>query len=235
MAKGNKKERKKITIYPPKKSNSKAMKKWLDIEEEGILPLHPFHMTLIAPPKSGKSCLILNLLYNPDINYKKRFDNVIFISPTILGDKTLKTVKNDDDIIKIHEDLKHLDDILATILKEQLDHGEDTLIILDDCISNLRGDVGFFSAKYRHYNCSLIIVSQQYKSISPISRNSSSHFAMFSTYNKKELEKMGEELSSFPDFLEHFKYATKERYNFLYIDTENQRIMKNFNEILWER
>ena len=228
---------KKVNIYPVKKPNDKDPR-WLKMTNDYI-PKHPFNMLLCAKPKQGKSNLIVNLLYNPDFDFKKKFDNIIYISPSVMGDKTLENnVVIDDDITKIHEDLDDLDPIISAIMDEQLDNKEESLLlILDDLVGNIKGKViSKLSAKYRHYNISMIVVSQNYKSYSVLTRNSASQFILFKTHNKKEVEKIIEEIGSNfgKEFEEHYNKATDERHHFLVVDVENGQLVKDFNELLYK-
>lgn len=189
--------KKMITVYPVKKAND-SDNRWADLKVTN-LPVHPFNILLCARPKQGKSNLIVNLLYNPDFNYKKRFDNIIYISPSVMGDKTLENnVVIDDDIVKIHDELEPLDPIIDSIMDDQLANKEESLLlILDDLVGNIKGkSISKLSAKYRHYNISMIVVSQNYKSFSVLSRNSASQFILFKTHNQKEIEKINEELGA---------------------------------------
>ena len=225
----------KTKIYPVKKTDDKDPR-WLNMTNPNI-PKHPFNLLICAKPKQGKSNLIVNLLYNPAFDFKKRFDNIIYISPSVMGDKTLENnVVIDDDIVKIHDDLEPLDPIIDAIMQDQHDNKEESiLLVLDDLVGNIKGkSISKLSAKYRHYNISMIVVSQNYKSFSVLTRNSASQFILFKTHNQKEIDKINEEIgSSFgKDFETYYDEATKEKHNFLVVDVENQQLTKNFNELL---
>ena len=107
------------------------------------LPSPPFTLALIAPTKSGKSNLIVNLLKNSYFGYDDVFKEIYYISPTVGIDETLRSINEDDDIIKINEeeDLKFLDDILNDIVKTQKakskEDREPVLICLDDCLDEV--------------------------------------------------------------------------------------------------
>ena len=103
-------------------------------------------------------------------------------------------------------------------------------------VGNLKSKkIGMLSSRFRHFSLSLCLVSQSYKLLDTVSRNSASHWIFFRSENVKERSKINEELSSFPDFMKHYLESTEKRYNFLYADINSQRLMKIFNEILWER
>lgn len=212
-----------------------------------FLPIHPFCMLMNAPPKSGKSNLLVNILMNCSFDYVHKFKNIYWISPTVRSDKTtqpIMNILNDEtdndikDIIKIFtdDDLDDMNSLIRAIIEHQVDEKDPTLIIMDDCIGKMKnGEFGKLCAKYRHFNLSIICISQSFKSFDTISRNSASHYILFKTYNEKEEEKMIEELNGFPNIKKYYNDATQEKYNFLYINVEEQLIMHNFDKILWER
>lgn len=203
-----------------------------------ILPRPPFLLTVQAPVRSGKSNLIMNMIYRW---YKPVFDEIIFISPTVKNDKTCKMLYNDDDIIKIDENLEEdLDMILSEIVNQQNETSEDErkhiLIILDDCLGFLKKGLANLCSRYRHYKISLIITSQSFRSIPVITRCNSSHYILFRTNNKKELDKLEEEFSgNFLNFIDLYKEATNEKYSFLYLDMENIKAYQCFTRLLFKK
>lgn len=225
----------------PVKSSSSVPQGFEDIAKEGVLPIHPFFMCVFASPKSGKSNLIMNLIFNKNMNFKDRFDAIYWISPTIDADRTCRHVMDDEEIIKIHEpdDIEAIDDIMKVILKEQKDANKEgpfkTLIVMDDMLGRLRGTslITTISSKYRHYNCSFIVVSQTLKSIDPIIRQCASHWILFKTENQKEFDKIVEEFNGYPDFATIYKVNTSDKYTFIYIDINKVKIHKNFGEIVY--
>tara|TARA_R100000789_G_scaffold99989_2_gene108259 strand:- start:59 stop:751 length:693 start_codon:yes stop_codon:yes gene_type:complete len=227
----------KLEIYPVNIKNHKCDKKLKHIPTE--LPKPPFLLIIQAPVRLGKSCLIMNLIYRW---YKKVFDEIIFVSPTVKNDKTLKVLYKDDDIIKIDEDLDNgaIDDIIDNLIEEQNDLDDDErehkLLVLDDCLGFLKQKLAYLCSRFRHYKISICISSQSFRSIPLICRVNSSAYILFRTHNKKELSKLDEEFSgNFPNFLELYEKATKEKYSFLYLDNENIIARKNFNEILYKK
>lgn len=234
----------KYKILPVKKDES-TNPFWSHVPK--FLPIHPFCMLMNAPPKSGKSNLLVNLLLNTCFDYVHKFKNIYWVSPTVTSDKTTEPIMkilNDEsendlkDIITIFtdDDLDDMNALIKAIIETQVDSPEPSLIIMDDCIGKMKGgEFGKLCAKYRHFNLSIIGISQSFKSFDTISRNSASHYILFKTYNEKEEEKMIEELNGFPNIKKYYDEATQEKYNFLYINIEEQIIMKNFDLILWDR
>jgi hypothetical protein len=229
-----------INIYPVKielNEEEKILKKKWDVLPE-TLPHDNFILLMMAPPRSGKSVLIMNLLFNEIFNYKKLYDKIIFISPTLLNDKTLKYVVEDDDIIKIHEydDISNIDGIIKGIIDDQKENKQHTLIILDDMVGQLGNnnkELNTLATRYRHFNISMIITSQNYKSFGVLLRNCASHWIFFKTNMLKEQGKIFEDMNSYPNFKELYNKATNERYSFIYIDQNNLKVYKKFNELLY--
>lgn len=198
----------------------------------------PFTLCIIAPSASGKSVLLVNLIYR---YYKQEFDEIIYISPTINHDKTLENnVKNDEEIVKIHdeEDLNNIDHILKQLVEEQDKEEKKTkLIILDDMIAYFKNQsyLNKIPALSRHYNISFIITSQT-AMIPNLIRKNASHYVIYRIFNKKDLETIDEEIGiNYEDFNEYYKEATKEKYSFLYITQRDPKLYKRFVDLLWER
>lgn len=222
-------QKKELDILPLKvKQRNNA--KWADLE--GLIS-HPFTMNILAPSRSGKSVVITNLLYNKDFNFKKRFDRIIFISPTILIDSSLEFAREDEDIVKIHEEryLDNLDSVIENIFEKQKeDPEESTLLIIDDCAMYLKSSktLAYGTTKNRHYNMSMIITSQAYKKIDPVIRNNATHWLLFKTHVQKEQDHLEEDFNGFPEFLKFFKEATSVPYSFLFADMLKMRLFKRF-------
>ena len=205
--------------------------------------LKPFLLVIPAPVRSGKSNLVMNLIYNKNFNYKSFYEEILYISPTITNDDTGKAVMDDEDIVKITDKLDQLDLILESIveiqkekLKEERTH---TLIILDDCLGLIKtvGQSYFATlcSKYRHWKISLWVTTQNFRSLPPTCRYNATSYIIFRTNNRKELNKMEEEFEGNFPFYEIYTMSTKERYNFLYLDMEEIKGYKNFEELIYEK
>jgi len=209
------------------------------------LPKPPFTMALVAPTKSGKSNLIVNLLKNSYFGYDDVFDEIYYISPTVGIDETLRSINEDDDIIKIDEedDLKYLDDILNDIVKNQKskakEEREPVLIVLDDCLDYLKKSKRLDSlpSYSRHYNISIIISTQVYNALPTKLRKNASCYLIARIYNNKDLQNIEEEIgANFSDFKTNYDKATnKEKYSFLFVDNRNIELWRNFDELLWAK
>lgn len=198
----------------------------------------PFLGVINGSVRTGKSNLLMNLIYNNSF-YKGMFDKIIYISPTVHNDATLKHLKEDEDVMKISDDLDELDMILHKIVelkdKDEDEHGLYYLIILDDCLGYIKPKsyVSYLCSRYRHYRLSLIFTSQNFRSIPNIIRTNASFYILFKTTNRKEYKKYIEEFGGlFKKFDEIYDEATEQPYNFLYIDLRNLHALHNFDKKL---
>lgn len=199
-----------------------------------------FLMIIVGPCRSGKGVYLMNILLNKNLGYRDYFDNIIYISPTLPSDKTGKILYKDDDITKITDNLEHLNDILRVIVEDQKESSEESLlVVIDDCLGMLGSNGSYFStlcSKYRHYNMSIIVTTQNFRSVPLICRSNASAYVLFKSHNKKEIEKLDDELGGmFPSFLDLYKKATDKKYSFLYLDTEKVSAWRNYDELLFEK
>jgi hypothetical protein len=205
------------------------------------------HKHLLKPPfigvfngsvKTGKTTVFMNWIYNKQF-YAGRFDKIIYISPTSLNDETLKHLSEDEDIIKINDNLDDLDNILKAIVEDK-DDDEETkkeqwLIVLDDMLGYIkaRSYCSYLCSRYRHYNISLIFATQNFRSIPNIIRANATFYLIWKTNNKKEYNKYLEEFEGiFEHFEDYYKVATEKPYNFLYLDLRNMEAYHNFENRL---
>jgi hypothetical protein len=209
----------------------------------------PFTYVFVAPTKSGKSVLTVNLLKNINLGYKDKFEQIYYISPTVMFDDTLNlAVANDEEIIKIHEEneLEGIDTILDDIVKQQKelkmkdkDECPHILIVLDDMIDYFKNGsrLDKLPALSRHYNISFIISSQVYVGIPTKLRKNASAYMVFQIYNNKDLETLEKEIGANfgKNFIEDYHEATKDKYNFLYINNREMQLWHNFKNLLWEK
>jgi GTPase SAR1 family protein len=200
-----------------------------DEEIPKILFQVPFRIAVVAPSNSGKSVLISNLISNPELPYRKLFKKNIFIwsSTFHLDDPSFSM---SDNIIKTNVFNEYDENSVMSIVDEQIGiikkytkkKAPPILFIFDDVIQDLpmtKQNVMnklFFSA--RHYNISLILLSQQYKMVPRSVRLNASDVIIFQTGNNAEITKIAEEQAiDINKFKEILKHATSEPYSFLVI------------------
>ena len=228
------KEEDNLKVLPPKPKTGNGKKNKI---KEHMPGPQPFLWAINGPCRSGKTIMLLNILYNRKFHYDY-FKYIYYISPTVLIDESLEPVADDEDITKIWE-LDDLDGVIELILEEQKEKEkkdrEPILILIDDCIDKLKSKVlSSLCSRYRHYNISLIICSQYYKSFSPIIRANADYWCIYKNNLQKEVEKITEDFNMFnKDFERYYREATSKKYNFLYINQKTRQLWQNFDVLLF--
>ena len=225
----------------------------LDDKLHPHLPRHAFLMLMIAPPRSGKSALIANLLANPSFyNALEYWDEVFYVSPTQKFDRTtMHYLPKLDNVIQIDDEdtLNRLDIFLKEIMDDQMKRLDEDdpktgkkkdmqriLIILDDCLGylNTNNALPNICTRYRHYNMSFIITSQSFRRLPLVIRNCANQVVFFKMNNEQELEKLFEEYGSayHNNFIQIAKKITSEKYNFVYLNHDDLKLYKNFSDLV---
>jgi len=233
-----------LNILPVKKPNEKPHEL-----NEVLLP-HAFLLAVVAPPRAGKSNLIINLICNSEFyrgNKKDHyFDDIYYCSPTQSFDKTtMNALKMLDNVVQIDDldQLYHLDIVLRQLMAEQsaeedLTKRKKILVVLDDCVGIMQKnpEIALLATKYRHYGISMIVVSQSFRKLPLLIRNCATGLIVFNLANGREVEKVYEEHGSgFPNWYDMYEISTEKKYNFIYMDIEHQKVYHNFNELLYDK
>lgn len=116
-----------------------------------------------------------------------------------------------------------------------------SLIIIDDAMGSSiyregRSPLVNFLIKSRHYKTNIILLSQFFKAVPKRLRSNMTHYVVFKTFDKSQLNSIYEEINSYlsyDDFIKMFEENTREKHSFIVIDLKNQRITKGFNEVLF--
>lgn len=214
--------------------------------KKAVLPTHPFRMYVVGSSGSGKTNFILNLLTRKCF-YKGYFDSILVISPTALQlDQTYQTLG-----LKEHCYFEPSEEVLETIMEIQEERIEEKgkagspkiLLILDDIVSYKQfcnsSILLKFAVMSRHWNISMIVLSQAYHRIPKSVRLQMSAVVYFKGSNK-ELDVLAEDFTApgytHRDFKNKIKEATDERYSFVFIDVNRPfsqgRYKKGLNEPL---
>ena len=192
------------------------------------LPTPPFRLVVVAPSNTGKSVMVSNLISSDSFPYKKYFgENIFIFSPTFkMGSMTgMHNIKKQNifDTFNV--------DVLNSIINEQKNlietYGKKScspiLIIFDDVIAELNSIQKEFLKKcyfgLRHYNGSVILLSQQYKMIPKSVRMNCSDTILFEVANEHEVKDITEEQNIQKDkFINIYEFATQvQPYSFLCI------------------
>lgn len=221
-----------------------------ELEHANLPATYNHYWIITAKPRQGKSTYLMNLIakQNKASPYNKKFDKVYIFSPS------MKTI-DDDPFETIPEDQKFAElnvENLSRVYEEIQDSGERVLLILDDVVNDLKDkDTERFLTKIamnRRHICgknedgdssgvSMWQTTQIFNRIPRPLRASASHYTMFKTTNKKELDTIFDELILMDkkDFMKLLDFVFDEKFNSLYINTDNEfekMYHKNFHRII---
>jgi hypothetical protein len=108
------------------------------------------------------------------------------------------------------------------------------LFILDDLSTELSNSAVTSLLKCnRHYKSKIFLSNQYWNDLSTGARKNLDYMIIFGAQPKDKLQTIHKELdlsTTFDDFYKIYKFATKDKFNFLYIDLTQQIYRKNFNE-----
>ena len=222
----------------------------------GLPPIHPHlpqiegHgggacLLMISPVKTGKSTIISNLLLNTDFyDGQERFDQVNIISNTIANDVTSRFLSKCFDVYDQYDD-----SIIEGIVNRQKSFTDkeeqpEIAVVLDDCLGSIRREakVNHLASRYRHFNIKLLIISSQnFRAVSPIIRQNATNVIIGSPFpNRKELFKVAEEYGDLfggpNQWINLYKAATPERYDFVHLDLQSNppKMYRNFDTLIAE-
>ena len=191
----------------------------------------PYRKFIIGPSGSGKTTYLLNAIQR-DNNivdkiylYAKDLEEPKY---KLLIDKREKAGSNfNNDPTAFIEYSNSMDDILSDI-EDYNKRKRKILIIFDDMISNVMPDkkaqqiLKDLFIRCKKLNISLYLLTQ-------------SHYILFKLNNKRQLQNIAINHSAdtyYKDFIKIYRVCTKELFNFLTIDTKDNKFIKNFNETL---
>jgi hypothetical protein len=216
-------------------------------EDSAPYPLmpHPFNLVISAAPRSGKTNLLMSLIGASHMYGRNYWDTIYFFSPSCLHDQTTKFILPKLDNVVVISDPAELDSadmLVGQIMRDQMkakeEDREKILIIMDDMASDLARNKQLqkTACRFRHGNCSIITLVQSYKTAPLLIRNCMTGFIVFNVASEKEFEKISEEvLDRFPNGRELCRYATRQRYNFCYVNVEKAEMWHNFDTILYDK
>ena len=193
------------------------------------LPQPQFLTLCIGSVRSGKTNYLINALRNADDFYGDDFwDYYKIISNTINNDTKGKYFKDAFHDVEDHYTDAMIQELIASQKKYDREDMPTMCILLDDILSRdfkKTNDISFLCSKFRHYEMSIFLTTQSFRSVSTIIRNNATNILIFRQNNQKELEKIKEEYSelcgSEERFMEYYNLAHDKPYSFLYIDGQS--------------
>ena len=193
-----------------------------------LLPQAPFLLVIVAPRKSGKTNLLLDMLLDEE-KYCKKYDIILIWSRTFYHDSKWKNIKlpagsifttfNESDVSLV---LRVAEEVAKTIVVNALFIFDD--MITDGIMSSYKmGTIEAVAVRGRHANVSIVIITQQYMALSPAVRNNATNSIFFRIRNGDELDKIGRENReslTIKEFFEVYNHATEEPYSFLHVNNQ---------------
>jgi hypothetical protein len=192
-------------------------------------------LLMISPVKTGKSTIISNMLLSDEMYGQDYFDDVYILSNTIANDLTSRYLKDAFDVQDHYSD-EFIDNIIER--QKSFDKKDQPEI------------VNHLASRFRHYNIRLLLFStQKFKgAVSPIIRGNATDVIVGSPFpNQRELlaiaESYADSFGGIENFLKIYKLSTPNRYDFLYLDLQEnpplayhnfEKLIARGNEIINE-
>lgn len=193
----------------------------------------------IGKPKSGKTSLLYSFFKSKKL-FKKVFHNIYVFQPSrsrqSMSDKLFDTLPKD----QLYEELDYetLNEVMAKC--KASDSKENNCILFDDMGAYLKDNEILKLLKElimnrRHLHVSCFFLSQTYKSVPKEIRKLFSNIFLFRV-SKHELEDVFSELieQRKDDVLAISKLVFDKPFQYLFINTDTQRLFKGFDEIIIE-
>ena len=188
-----------------------------------FMPYDTFHMLICGNSGSGKTNLLYHMLIAP----------LLYYDEIHLYAKNLEQEKYQNLMNKMNEISRETGYDIMTISNDKiipindLDYeGNQKLIIFDDyvCEKNQRQIVDYFIQGW-HKNCSVIYLSQSFYKTPRDIRLTCSHYCIYDFPSSRERNIISSELGVDK---EKYKKATREQYDFLYVDKPRKKLKRNF-------
>jgi hypothetical protein len=202
---------------------------------------------MISPVRTGKSTIITSLLLgDSDMGFydaQERFENTTIISNTIANCVTSRFLRK---AFTTHDFYR--DEIITGIVEQQKSYDKEDqpeiALVLDDCLGSIRREasINHLASRFRHFNIKLLIISSQnFRMCSCIVRQNATNVIVGSPFpNEKELGKMAEEygdnFGGAKNWLDIYKRATPNSYDFLHMDFQSNppKAWHNFETLIAE-
>jgi hypothetical protein len=200
---------------------------------------------IFAPPGSGKSNFLSNLLLRDDF-LKDMFEGGLYIiSPTIENDLTSHALKEYADFTETQYSEALMESIFQHILDQDAEDRALSCLLLDDCLGAIKQHTicNRIASTCRHNKQVVIFSLQAVKGLPPTIRSNISHSIIFYQPSTKQLNDVVELHSNMGGeeaFRAMYEEATAEKYGFLACDWRDMKAYKWGAELdepvlLWSR
>jgi nucleoside-triphosphatase THEP1 len=212
-----------------------------------------FNMVISGSSGSGKTTLLTSMMSAPKKNgirqsYRKCFDHIIIVSPTLGQGKSMKKDPFSD--VRAEQKFKSFNLQVINEIMEMLEsfreNDEHSVLILDDVGSQLKKSAGAekqlstLLQNRRHLFCSVYILVQKFRDLPSSIRANMSHFITFRPKNCMEEESIC--METMPFSRKHWRqimdfiFDNTDKFSFLFIDmslkqTNKFMYFKKFNQI----
>lgn len=198
-----------------------------------------FLYLLSAPPASGKTNLLINLLSNKTM-YRGKFDKIYWFSPSA---HTVEVPIPEEQVIQGYS-ADIINDIIEDINNNDDMQTKNILFVFDDCVSKLKkndltlSELAFNRRhKIKNGSLSLIFTTQMLNSIPTTLRRNSTALFIFRTNSENERDIIIKEFLNLPHevSLQILKLVFRKPHAFLYINNNtqdyNNKYYSNFDKI----
>ena len=187
------------------------------------MPADVFRMLICGPSNSGKTNILLHMLYE-----LLEFDKIYLYSKNLHQNKYEALLQDFAEQInpKVgYEVIEAYGDEIIPL--EELPVDNQKIVVFDDlvCESNQNSIINYF-INGRHRNCCVIYLTQTFYKVPKNIRDNCSHFCIF-RFLPRENKRIADEIGVDPDALDR---ATDKKYSFFYYDKPLKLMKKNFDE-----
>jgi len=190
---------------------------------------------MIGRPGSGKTSLIYSFFKSKNI-FKNTFDKIFLFQPSqsrqSMKDKLFDRIPDNQKYEELS--LENLNDVEENLSEHN------NVIIMDDMGAFLRDKaikkkLKEFVFNRRHKHLSIIFLVQTYMSLEPDIRKLFSNMFIFKC-SKREMETLWDEHIELPNdyVIPIMKLVFDEPYQYLFLNTDSQRLFKGFDELVLE-
>ena len=195
------------------------------------IPDHPYRILIVGGSGSGKTNALLNLINNqPGIDkiYSYAKDPYETKYQYLINKREKVGLDHFDDPKAFMEYLNDMQDVYKNIEDYNPGKKRKILIVFYDMIADMINNkklnpvVTELFIRSRKLNISIVFITQSYFKVSKDVRLNSTHFFIMKIPNKRELQQIAVNHSSyidFKDFMKIYKKCTAEPYSFLVNDT----------------
>lgn len=189
------------------------------IQNDIYLPQHPSRILLCGSSGTGKSNLLLNMMFNK--NFGINFHKVYLYAKDVTEDKYVWLMDKMKDVNGGNNFVygTSIDDIVSC---EDLDPQLMNLILLDDFICTKdQSKIEELFIRGRKRNATIIYLAQAYHAVPPLIRKNINYVAFFKASSKREISTLSVDHAvdiDKEDFQKLYVKATSIPHNFLFID-----------------